>query len=115
MMAIPFVSIFLESILCLEITSPFVSVGWIHQRSEEHAQKKKGWVLRPGIWFVEFLEQSKQITLKETGRGKYFRIVARVIADGMDVGEILLQKNLAVHYLGGRKIKDWCRDRVYHP
>jgi len=41
-------------------------------------------------------------------RGKYFRIVGRLIADGVDISELLIQKNLAVLYDGGTKVKDWC-------
>ena len=41
-------------------------------------------------------------------RGKYFRIVGRLIADGVDVSELLIERQLAVLYDGGTKIKDWC-------
>jgi len=41
-------------------------------------------------------------------RGKYFRIVGRLIADGVDISDLLIQKNLAVLYDGGTKVKDWC-------
>ena len=39
-------------------------------------------------------------------RGKYFRIVGRLIADGEDISDLLVQKNLAVPYDGGTKTKD---------
>jgi len=41
-------------------------------------------------------------------RGKYFRIVGRLKADGVDISDLLIQKNLAVPYDGGTKVKDWC-------
>jgi len=41
-------------------------------------------------------------------RGKYFRIVGRLIADGVDISDLLIQMNLAVLYDGGTKGKDWC-------
>ncbi len=41
-------------------------------------------------------------------RGKYFRIVGRLIADGVDISELLLQEGLAVTYDGDTKTKDWC-------
>ena len=41
-------------------------------------------------------------------RGKYFRIVGRLMADGVDISELLIQKSLAVLYDGGTKRKDWC-------
>ncbi len=56
------------------------------------------------------LVNAGKITLKETGRGKYFRIVAYVVADGMEVSEVLLEANLAVPYQGEKKVRDWCGD-----
>ncbi len=56
----------------------------------------------------EILSKAQRITLKETGRGKYFRIVARVLADDVDLGELLLKKRLAVPYRRGRRGGDWC-------
>ncbi len=51
------------------------------------------------------LDNAQSITLtiddnpKEV-RGKYFRIVGRLIADGVDISDLLIQKNLAVLYNG---------------
>ncbi|MBF0179946.1 MAG: thermonuclease family protein [Magnetococcales bacterium] len=56
----------------------------------------------------DLLRNSGHIVLKDVGRDKYFRIVARVVADGVDVGERLLQEGLAVPYEGGRK-SGWCQ------
>lgn len=41
-------------------------------------------------------------------RGKYFRIVADVVADGEMVKDALIENSLAVLYNGGTKLKDWC-------
>ena len=41
-------------------------------------------------------------------RGKYFRIVGRLIADGVDILDLLIQQHLALLYDGGTKTKDWC-------
>ncbi len=41
-------------------------------------------------------------------RGKYFRIVGRLIADGVDISDLLIERHLAVPYDGGTKVKDWC-------
>jgi len=54
------------------------------------------------------LEHAHAITLKNVERGKYFRIVATVEADGQDVADLLIQEGLAVVYDGGTKVKDWC-------
>ena len=42
--------------------------------------------------------------------GKYFRIVGRLVADGNDISKMLIEKQLAVPYGGGKKTKDWCGD-----
>jgi len=40
-------------------------------------------------------------------RGKYFRIVANVVVDGVSLGQELLDNKLAYEYSGGKKLK-WC-------
>ncbi len=54
------------------------------------------------------LGRAKEIRLLHAERGKYFRVVARVIADGQDVSQLLLTRGLAVHYDGGTKTAPWC-------
>jgi len=51
---------------------------------------------------------AKVVELRNLQRGKYFRIVADVYADGINVGDQLINEGLAVPYDGGRKTKDWC-------
>jgi endonuclease YncB( thermonuclease family) len=58
----------------------------------------------------EFLGKAKCIDLINPGRGKYFRIVADVVADGKSVKNILLNRGLAVEYSGGTKMKRWCKE-----
>jgi len=41
-------------------------------------------------------------------RGKYFRIVTRIEAHGVDISDLLIQQHLAVIYDGGSKMMDWC-------
>ncbi|SMN00757.1 Micrococcal nuclease (thermonuclease) homologs [uncultured Candidatus Thioglobus sp.] len=59
----------------------------------------------------EILAGAKTITLKNTGRGKYFRIVAQVFADGREAGKILIGENLAYRYFGGKKTP-WCKTKT---
>lgn len=49
------------------------------------------------------LEEADEITLVNVKRGKYFRIVAEVWIDGVNLGELLLQEGLAKPYDGGKK------------
>jgi endonuclease YncB( thermonuclease family) len=45
------------------------------------------------------LGQARRIDLIDAKRGKIFRIVARVLADGKDVGQILIDRGMAVEEL----------------
>ena len=58
---------------------------------------------------VTMLRNAKTIELRNMQRGKYFRVVADVYADGQSVGEGLVREGLAVVYDGGKKVKDWCQ------
>lgn len=57
---------------------------------------------------VSLLRTAKLIELRNPQRGKYFRIVADVFADDKSLGKHLIDKQLAVPYDGGTKIKNWC-------
>lgn len=47
------------------------------------------------------------VVLSELDRDKYFRLLAKVSVDGVDVGALLIQQGLADSYDGGTKIS-WC-------
>src|SRR6056297_1082094 len=51
------------------------------------------------------LSRAKRIDLKNVQRGKYFRIVADVYADGKSLKDYLLKNKLARAYDGGTKSK----------
>jgi micrococcal nuclease len=53
------------------------------------------------------LANSKQIKLNKLQRGKYFRVVADVMVDGVSLGQELLENELAYKYSGGKK-SNWC-------
>lgn len=57
---------------------------------------------------VALLRRAKTVELRNMKRGKYFRIVADVYADGVSVAHSLIGSGLAVPYDGGKKLKDWC-------
>ncbi len=62
------------------------------------------------------LDPNDLVTLEELSiddnpkevRGKYFRIVGRLKADGVDISDLLIEQQLAVLYDGGTKTKGWC-------
>ncbi|MDI3467922.1 MAG: hypothetical protein OJF50_006743 [Nitrospira sp.] len=61
------------------------------------------------------LGRAGEIRLRKASRDKYFRVDARVIADGADLSEILINQGLAVPYDGGTKTKDWCAETTEPP
>ncbi len=56
----------------------------------------------------DMLGNASHITLRDVSRGKYFRLVAQIEADGVDVSQRLLERGLAVPYDGGTKTHKWC-------
>ena len=57
----------------------------------------------------DLLKDAKRIDLKNLQRGKYFRIVADVYADGENLAEALIDSGMAVRYNGGKKNARWCK------
>ena len=52
------------------------------------------------------LSSARRILLKDVRRGKYFRIIADVYIDGVNLGDILITEDLAKPYDGGKR-PDW--------
>jgi len=57
---------------------------------------------------VKALRGAKKIELHNIKRGKYFRIVADVYIDGINLTDSLIDARLGVAYDGGTKQKNWC-------
>ena len=53
------------------------------------------------------LANAKEIKLTNLQRGKYFRVVANVVVDGVSLEQELLDNKLAYEYSGGKKLS-WC-------
>lgn len=59
--------------------------------------------------FVRMLiEDAERVDLIEIERGKFFRIVATVLIDGVDLAELLIEAALAVPDDGSGQRGDWC-------
>ena len=56
---------------------------------------------------VERLRAAKSVVLKNIKRGKYFRLIADVYVDGVNLGEQLIKHGHAVKYKGKTK-QAWC-------
>ena len=54
--------------------------------------------------------KGRVVSLSNTKRDKYFRLLADVLVDGENVAAALVNEGLAVTYSGGKK-RDWCNYR----
>lgn len=60
------------------------------------------------IWVMFLLMEAENISLMNMQRGKYFRIVADVVADGINIKDSLIENGLGVAYYGEKDSKNWC-------
>lgn len=58
----------------------------------------------------DVMQKASNLRLINVHRDKYFRIDATVLADGVDVAELMISKGYAVQYDGGNKTAAWCAD-----
>ena len=70
--------------------------------------KEKALAIQARDLVRDLLRDAQVVELRSIRRGKYFRLVADVYADGQRVADVLLARGLAAPYDGGRKIRDWC-------
>ncbi|WP_238924484.1 thermonuclease family protein [Candidatus Vesicomyidisocius sp. SY067_SCS001] len=54
------------------------------------------------------LNNAEEIKLTNLQRGKYFRVIANIMVDGVSLGQELLDNELAYSYYGGKKL-NWCK------
>jgi len=73
-------------------------------RGSSKCEKKDAYKIRDYV--EKRLRSAKTIVLKNIGRPKYFRLMAEVFVDGVDLGKELVRLGYAYKYEGGTK-KDW--------
>ena len=69
--------------------------------------KEKALAYEAKQFTVDLLSNAKVIELQNIKRGKYFRLLAIVIVDGVSLGDALIEEGLAIFYDGGTKA-NWC-------
>ena len=70
-------------------------------------QHEKNLALNARDFVRNKLANAKEIKLTNLQRGKYFRVVANVLLDGVSLEQELLENKLAYKYTGGKK-SSWC-------
>ena len=71
-------------------------------------QYEKNLALKARDFVRNKLANAKEIKLTNLQRGKYFRVVANVLVDGVSLEQELLDNKLAYEYSGGKKLS-WCK------
>jgi len=71
-------------------------------------QYEKNLALKARDFVRDKLANAKEIKLTNLQRGKYFRVVANVVVDGVSLEKELLDNELAYSYDGGKKLS-WCK------
>ena len=74
---------------------------------EGKCQYEKDLALEARDFVRNKLANAKEIKLTKLQRGKYFRVVADVMIDGVSLEQELLENKLAYKYTGGSK-SSWC-------
>ncbi len=69
---------------------------------------EKNLALKARDFVRDRLANAKEIKLTNLQRGKYFRVVANVLVDGVSLEQELLDNKLAYKYSGGKKLS-WCK------
>lgn len=59
---------------------------------------------------VEKLRSAKTVELRRMRRGKYFRILAEVYVDGVNLADLLIESGHGRPYHGGTRL-GWCNDQ----
>ncbi|MCZ6728330.1 MAG: thermonuclease family protein [SAR324 cluster bacterium] len=75
-------------------------------RGKCQAEKDKAILARD--YLVALMSKAQSTELRNVERGKFFRLLADVYADGQDVSAMLLKKGYAVPYDGRGKRRNWC-------
>ena len=70
--------------------------------------QEKSHAIRARNRLRQLINRAHTIEARDISRGRYFRIVADLILDNVNVADVLLAENLAVLYQGGKKYHSWC-------
>lgn len=72
--------------------------------------QEKMLALQAKAFLTQHLEQAQDIQIELVARDKYFRVLALIVADGLDLADEMVKAGLANAYGGGTKQR-WCPKR----
>jgi endonuclease YncB( thermonuclease family) len=70
--------------------------------------KERALAKQAKVFLNTHLEAAQDITVEFVARDKYFRVLALIIADGLDLADALVEAGLARNYKGEAK-QSWCQ------
>lgn len=70
--------------------------------------KEKALAIEARDFLVAKMEAAKSIVVQHVSRDARFRIDGTVVADGINLNKLLIEKGYAVPYNGTGKKNDWC-------
>ena len=74
-------------------------------RTRDLEEKKRGLAAKDRV--IELIENCEELSIKtilnKKARGKYGRILADILADGINVNQTLVSEGHAVEYFGGKR------------
>lgn len=94
-----------EAIICKNISIRIFGIDTPEIRGKCQSEKRLAKIARNKLRTI--LNAADNIEIRTISRGKYFRIVGKVFANGVEAGNSLVDENLAFRYFGGKK-QSWC-------
>ena len=83
----------------------FYGINTPESRTRDLEEKKRGLAAKDRV--VELIENCEELSIKtilnKKARGKYGRILANIMADGINVNQTLVSEGHAVEYFGGKR------------
>ena len=83
----------------------FMGINTPESRTRDLEEKKRGLAAKDRV--VELIENCEELSIKtilnKKARGKYGRILANIMADGINVNQTLVSEGHAVEYFGGKR------------
>ena len=88
------------------ISVRIVGIDTFEIRGKCQAEKDQAKLAKQFV--TNHLQSAQIVELRNIKRGKYFRILADVFVDEINLAEAIIEAGLAVVYDGGTKTKNWC-------
>ena len=83
----------------------FMGINTPESRTRDLEEKARGLAAKDRV--IELLENCEELSIKtiinKKARGKYGRILADILADGINVNQTLVSEGHAVEYFGGKR------------